>query len=331
MKTRTAATNTNPNLGRRPSLYGVESPSKDPLEGLSILGALEPARSRTRAGRRGLLALLTVLLLLPATYLVATTSVLRQSIALLAFAIPGSETDSAKKPVPSSAPVPSAVAAPPPVAEIASAATITTEPSADKTAPREAPAVAYPEIGLSQAELAVVAAPSVEHAPEPAKLSVATVASAGPRQTPRRNETKDLAPAVTARAKRTDAGRQAHAPAIAARGSKDKDKSKDKDVDLIAALLTHISRPGAANKDATSKQSGTSSPSLTLAGSASKREDRAHNRDVVVQTAGESRESLISRCRSLGLVEGELCRIRICSGSWGTDPACSMDAAVRGE
>jgi hypothetical protein len=333
MKTRTAATNTNPKLGRGPSLYGVETPGKDPLEGLSILGALEPGRSRARAGRRGLLALLTALLLLPATYLVATSSVLRQSIPLLALATPGFEAGSAKERAASSASASPTATAPPPVAEAASAATITTEPFADKPAPQEAPAASYPETGLSLAQLAAVVAPKTEYAPEPAKASAVTVASARPTQTPRRKETKDLTLAATARAKRTDAGRQAvaqaHASANTARDSKNKEK--DKDVDLIAALLTHISRPGAANKDATPKPSRTSTPSLTLAVSASKREDRASNRDIVVQTAGESRESLLSRCRSLGLLEGELCRIRICSGSWGTDPACSMDAAVRGD
>ena len=46
------------------------------------------------------------------------------------------------------------------------------------------------------------------------------------------------------------------------------------------------------------------------------------NRDIVVRTAGQSTEALVKRCRALGLLEGELCRVRICSGLWGSDPAC---------
>ena len=46
------------------------------------------------------------------------------------------------------------------------------------------------------------------------------------------------------------------------------------------------------------------------------------NRDIVIRTSGQSTEALVKRCRALGLLEGELCRIRICSGLWGSDPAC---------
>ena len=45
-------------------------------------------------------------------------------------------------------------------------------------------------------------------------------------------------------------------------------------------------------------------------------------RDIVVRNAGQSTEALVKRCRALGFLEGELCRIRICSGLWGSDPAC---------
>jgi hypothetical protein len=45
-------------------------------------------------------------------------------------------------------------------------------------------------------------------------------------------------------------------------------------------------------------------------------------RDIVVPAPGELTESLVKRCRRLGLIEGELCRVRICSGIWGRDPAC---------
>lgn len=47
------------------------------------------------------------------------------------------------------------------------------------------------------------------------------------------------------------------------------------------------------------------------------------NRDIVVRRPSDSTGALVGRCRELGLIEGELCRMRICSGMWGMDPACS--------
>ena len=46
------------------------------------------------------------------------------------------------------------------------------------------------------------------------------------------------------------------------------------------------------------------------------------DRDIVVRNVEQSTESLVKRCRALGFLEGELCRLRICSGLWGIDPAC---------
>jgi hypothetical protein len=54
------------------------------------------------------------------------------------------------------------------------------------------------------------------------------------------------------------------------------------------------------------------------------------NREIVMRTPGESIQSLINRCRALGLIEGELCRVRICSGIWGKDPACPATAHAGG-
>lgn len=95
---------------------------------------------------------------------------------------------------------------------------------------------------------------------------------------------------------------------------KEKNGSKDKDVDLIAALLSHVvhSRAGSASE----KGSGISGVSTV-----SKRAQEPA-RDIVLQSSGESTESLVRRCQNLGFLEGQLCRIRICSGLWGVDPAC---------
>jgi hypothetical protein len=347
MKKRTTGTTASPNPARGPSLYSVDVPGKDPLDGLSILGALEPARSRSRVGRRGLLVLLTVLLLLPATYLVATSSFLRQSMPLLAFATPGvkgetvMKSESAKVAVAPSVTIAPASTPPAANAEEASTATIVADASAAKPEPAGAATATAPSVEPAAVQISTITAPEVELASEVSKQAMPAVASASPAKSPRWKETKEPAPASAARSKRPEprhaAVAQAHAPVIAAKDSKNKENksrdSKDKDVDLIAALLTHISsRPDSANKEGTQKPSGTSASSLSTSEALARQEKRrAPSRDIVVQTAGETKESLISRCRSLGFVEGELCRIRICAGSWGTDPACSMDSGVRGD
>ena len=46
------------------------------------------------------------------------------------------------------------------------------------------------------------------------------------------------------------------------------------------------------------------------------------NPDVVIRTQADTTESLVKRCGTLGLLEGHLCRARICSGLWGKDAAC---------
>lgn len=45
-------------------------------------------------------------------------------------------------------------------------------------------------------------------------------------------------------------------------------------------------------------------------------------RDVVLRKDEEETASLLQRCRQLGLIEGMLCRARICAGRWDSDPVC---------
>lgn len=46
------------------------------------------------------------------------------------------------------------------------------------------------------------------------------------------------------------------------------------------------------------------------------------SRDIVVRKDDESTANLLQRCKQLGLIEGMLCRSRICSGRWDTDADC---------
>jgi hypothetical protein len=45
-----------------------------------------------------------------------------------------------------------------------------------------------------------------------------------------------------------------------------------------------------------------------------------------LRAQGETTEALVKRCLALGFLEGQLCRIRICSGLWGKDSACPSGA-----
>ncbi|MCC7644503.1 MULTISPECIES: hypothetical protein [unclassified Janthinobacterium] len=69
----------------------------------------------------------------------------------------------------------------------------------------------------------------------------------------------------------------------------------DSDVALLTAMVAHAHR-----------QAGTAVPM----------------RDVVLRKQEEETAELLQRCQQLGLIEGMLCRSRICSGRWDSDPAC---------
>ena len=69
----------------------------------------------------------------------------------------------------------------------------------------------------------------------------------------------------------------------------------DSDVALLTAMVAHAHRQEGAAKPA---------------------------RDVVMRKDEEETADLLQRCRQLGMIEGMLCRARICSGRWDSDPAC---------
>jgi hypothetical protein len=86
-------------------------------------------------------------------------------------------------------------------------------------------------------------------------------------------------------------------PSAAARnGSPAPATSADTDVALLTALVAHSGRPATVTPE--------------------------RSRDVVERRDGDSSETLLARCKQLGLIEGMLCRSRICSGRWESDAAC---------
>lgn len=76
--------------------------------------------------------------------------------------------------------------------------------------------------------------------------------------------------------------------------------ASDTDVTLLTALVAHANKPASVAPE----------PS----------------RDVVERVDGVSTADLLARCKQLGLMEGMLCRSRICSGGWESDPVCRAPA-----
>ncbi|WP_343730640.1 hypothetical protein [Duganella sp.] len=98
--------------------------------------------------------------------------------------------------------------------------------------------------------------------------------------------TRPLARAVTAQQKAAPA---VHATPPAA-------PAGDTDIVLLTALVAHASKPAAVTPE--------------------------RPRDIVERQDGDSTAQLLARCKQLGLIEGMLCRSRICSGRWESDAAC---------
>jgi hypothetical protein len=76
--------------------------------------------------------------------------------------------------------------------------------------------------------------------------------------------------------------------------------SGDTDVTLLTALVAHANKPAAVAPE--------------------------RSRDIVERQDGDSTAQLLTRCKQLGMIEGMLCRSRICSGRWENDTACRAPA-----
>ena len=102
--------------------------------------------------------------------------------------------------------------------------------------------------------------------------------------------------AATTASARANAPRKA-APPARPQGPRPAAAPGDSDVALLTAMVAHAHR-----------QEGTAKPV----------------RDVVLRRQEQEQETaeLLQRCKQLGLIEGMLCRSRICSGRWDSDPAC---------
>lgn len=96
--------------------------------------------------------------------------------------------------------------------------------------------------------------------------------------------------------------------------------SEDRDVRLLTALI-------ATSKDIPVRKEGHANAASRIpANKNAKAKDASRNQDIVERKSGDSTASLLMRCKKLGLVEGELCRWRICSERWDSDPACKASS-----
>ncbi len=128
------------------------------------------------------------------------------------------------------------------------------------------------------------APPAQAETPTAATVAIANAASLGRPAALQPQPARTLATAPKA------ATRAAAPPATTAQAS------ADTDVTLLTALVAHAGVPTAVRPE--------------------------RSRDIVDRQDGDSTAQLLARCKQLGLIEGMLCRSRICSGRWESDAAC---------
>ncbi|RJG06127.1 hypothetical protein D3870_09025 [Noviherbaspirillum cavernae] len=305
--------------GRQPSLYaeGAGHASRDVV---SILDALEPARIKGKKHKWLVGAAMLLLLAMSVAYLLITSPALRERASLVALQ---DSVFNRKEVVTVSSPSEPAPTAAAPVPEEPSVATIITEAASSDALQAQA-VVPVDESVMQGAQMKS----SGELDAKPA-MEVSQAAASGSRTTPKekgktRGEGKSQAKQNGVARKNENKPAEKSAQRAAAASAAKVPTSKDRDVELIAALLAYSPRPGEVGKTANQKSAAAQPGAHADVDPATvKREKRGEpNSDVMVRASGESVEAQVKRCRAMGFFEGELCRMRVCSGIWGTDPAC---------
>ncbi|BBP00039.1 hypothetical protein [Sulfuriferula nivalis] len=185
------------------------------------------------------------------------------------------------------------------------------------------------------------AAPAVAAKPEPAPIQAATIINDAVTNNPHDRLTNALAgpqtisstapTTQTVPTKMMAANPASSAPIkstispAATKTAMDKrhdNEPDDRDVKLLTALVASspIAReePAKAHPSKTKHNTTKTQPA-----------PKDDSRDVVERRPGDSTASLLARCKKLGMIEGELCRWRICSDRWDTDPVCKVNAHVK--
>lgn len=99
----------------------------------------------------------------------------------------------------------------------------------------------------------------------------------------------------------------------------------DRDVKLLTALVAST-KETPPKKTSTEKTSHPKTEKATADSKNNSSKDDSRNQDVVERKPGDRTADLLKRCKKLGIIEGELCRWRICSERWDTDLACKANA-----
>lgn len=104
--------------------------------------------------------------------------------------------------------------------------------------------------------------------------------------------------------------------------AKTKHAGKDGDVELIAALLNRVSaRSEPVSEDTARKPVSGRGASRLSPGDQKKAKKAGVTRESVSPTLA-SADIQLKQCGTMGFLESELCRFKVCDGRWGRDPAC---------
>ncbi len=153
----------------------------------------------------------------------------------------------------------------------------------------------------------------------------ASTAGAGEKSADKKEKlpvTQAAAPAATPAASAAKAGGTAANTVKTVRQGGARQPQKDGDVELIAALLNRVSaQPEGPAEGAARKSAAGKTPQKAAAG-AQKKNRKTTAPAAAAKPVADGAEAELKRCGSLGFLESELCRLRACSGRWGSDPAC---------
>ncbi|MEO6918825.1 MAG: hypothetical protein ABI171_07340 [Collimonas sp.] len=111
--------------------------------------------------------------------------------------------------------------------------------------------------------------------------------------------------------------------AVAQKPAKAGSTPADSDVNILTALVSHgdsVTEPPKTKETAKSRQQAKKKAAEPVLA-----QNTADEPDIVERKNGDSTAGLLQRCKQLGIIEGELCRWRICSGRWDTDTACKVN------
>ena len=162
-----------------------------------------------------------------------------------------------------------------------------------------------------------VQAPPVLNAPAPAAISPTIPTIAAPGRPASKPALAEKAPAIAA------------AKPAANGATTAKTIQKDGDVELIAALLNRVAtRPDAPASDTVRKARPDEMQKSAAAGTPKKNRKTAGYRELASPKAVDATMAQLERCNTLGFFEAEMCRLRACTGRWGSDPGCPEYAQI---